>query len=170
MSGMTWTGLLDIDARLEELGTSSARKVTRSALNRGMSLMASSMRQALRQADISPELRKALRPLIGKRLKVQRFSGNVTAKVGFGVGKSHGKQAPRSGKNRGGVGISGANVHWIVLGTADRYTKDGSYRGRIEALKIVVEAMSAVQSRLEPGMAAAAAVVLEREALRLATK
>ena len=34
-------------------------------------------------------------------------------------------------RKKPGVGLSHRNIHWFVLGTKDRYTRDGKYRGKM---------------------------------------
>lgn len=49
-------------------------------------------------------------------------------KVGWQVGRSRDETLEKPRGSRRGVGISGNNIHWFVLGTDLRYT--GFYRGR----------------------------------------
>jgi hypothetical protein len=51
----------------------------------------------------------------------------AAAKLGVAVGR--GSKAIRRVTSRGGVGIDSRNVHWMILGTADRYT--GTKRSRL---------------------------------------
>jgi hypothetical protein len=50
----------------------------------------------------------------------------ASAKLGVAVGR--GSKYRTQSRRRGGVGIDGRNAHWLILGTADRYT--GTKRSR----------------------------------------
>ena len=73
--------------------------------------------------------RKARATVRHRVLRARGLRGNWAGKAGFGVGKSPIKPATTRG-----VGISYRNIHWLVLGTQDRYTKKGKYTGRVPPL------------------------------------
>lgn len=52
-------------------------------------------------------------------------------KVGWSVGQKRDKSEESSRGWGKGVGITGKNIHWMVLGTKKRYHKNGTYTGRI---------------------------------------
>lgn len=139
MSGQV-TGINELDKALANLDTKVARKVTRTAVNAGLTAMAKGIRTAISAAPISPQLKRALKRAVGKRFnRTRRGSKDMSAKAGFGVGKKRKTRvAKRSGKTKGGVGLSAANAHWFLLGTKDRTTKtSGRYTGRIVAVRII---------------------------------
>ncbi len=109
--------------------------------------------------EISPELKAALHTTVGRRgLRVGR---SYVGKVGFGVGRGYAARSKRS-NGRSGVGVSGNNVHWFILGTQDRFTGKRSWRvkgggrrtretgkpvrysGRIQPIKVVQRALKRV--------------------------
>lgn len=139
--GSTTTGTDELDRRLEELQYKAARRVVRASIAAGQTVMLKHIRQEINAADISPQLRRALRRALGRRIKRARGAagraGFLDSKVGFGVGAARRRVAVRSGKNRSGVGIGGPNAHWFALGTTRRRTKTGRVAGQIRQLKII---------------------------------
>ena len=87
-----------------------AQKIASSALKAGLNVVAQQIK-----ADLSPKI-KHVRKTVGVVLKRSVRNGLKAAKVGFNVGKLRPEEAVRSGRNRGGVGISGENIHWWILG------------------------------------------------------
>lgn len=63
--------------------------------------------------------------------KVKKKGRLYVAKAGAGVGKKR-KPAVERGA-RPGVGISANNIHWLVMGTGFRFTKNGRATGRMPA-------------------------------------
>ena len=132
------TGIREIDAKLDNLVRRDANKVARAAIQAGMTSIAKSIRSAVDSAQASPEMKRALKKLVGKRLvtggRSARFG--VAAKVGLGVGKKSAKQQKQAASDAGsgtkhrssrrGVGLSANNVHWPALGTAARFTASKS--------------------------------------------
>lgn len=84
------------------------------------------------KADVDRKVKEG-RKGVRSRFKNKKKKNEITAKVGFGVGKKS-KKAPakvnRKGNKAGGVGISAQNIHWWVAGTKRRHT-GGSMRGRV---------------------------------------
>lgn len=74
---------------------------------------------------------KQIKPLFGSSVgnaKGGSKRGQFQAKAGAAVGKAFKKEAKRSGQEgakQRGVGISGANIHWWLMGTQDRHTRYG---------------------------------------------
>ena len=123
------TGIEDIDRRLNALATREANQCVRSALQSGLTLTKNLIaREIDAESNISPDLAKALKATLGKRLVTRaKNAASVAAKAGMGVGKrttsSRAKAAAKDAGRKGkpGVGISANNVHWFALGTANRY-------------------------------------------------
>jgi len=94
-----------------------------------------------------PSRYKGARQSIGWRRPKRKYNGGqITAKVGVGVGKATEAKAKRTTKShdkhkaggKKGVGISAANAHWFFLGTDERYTgtkrvrRGGKTIGRVD--------------------------------------
>lgn len=115
------TGADEILKKLENLGTKSAKKIARSAINKGLRIVTKSMKTEV------PAQYKDAKRAIGSRFdkKGGENKDEVRAKAGVAVGfgrkkLSNMKKADRSG--RPGVGIGVQNLMWFVLGTNERQT------------------------------------------------
>ena len=86
------------------------QKIASAALRAGLNVVAQQIK-----ADLSPKV-KHVRRTVGVVIKRSVRKGLRVAKVGFNVGKLRPEEAVRSGRNRGGVGIAGENIHWWILG------------------------------------------------------
>ena len=126
---------------------------------------------------------KAARKGVRMRFKISK-ADKMTAIVGFGVGKRKKKKpAPKNsqGKRKGGVGISAANIHWWVAGTAKRTTgaKKGKRknnpiadRGRMPSMQPNLAAEAAAKSKGQQNkfMIERGALALEKEITKLKLK
>lgn len=129
---MKLTGDKEIERLLKELGDAGIKKAAHSAVTKGMRVVAKSQKN-----KVPPQYKHA-KKLIGSRFSKEKrgeAKGTHQAKAGFGVGKK-GKTAAklrqsRKGRKGGGVGLSLNNIHWAVLGTEERTTKDGHPTGRM---------------------------------------
>ncbi len=74
------------------------------------------LRQQIQEVDAPPAVLRAARRTLGHRVKKE------VLKVGFAL-----RRVPAR------FGITHRNVHWLILGTVDRYTSDGAYRGIMPA-------------------------------------
>jgi hypothetical protein len=143
-------GYEQLNRALAQLGSTVAKRVVKSATNAGLTVTSKAIKAAISaEPGLSPGLRRSLKKLVGKRFRKSKQSDNVVAKAGFAVGSAQKKQIGRSGKNRGGVGLSAQNVHWFALGTKTRRTGSGvvarllgrgASRGRITEVKVVANA------------------------------
>ena len=130
-------GLDALLAKLEILKTGTLKKATKAGVNAGLGVLAKSMRQAINSSPASPQMKRAARLTIGKRLLAKEGKPAV-GKAGFAVGKQSKrkkeKAKARAGdKSRGGVGISASNIHWPTLGTKQRTAGQSRDRaGRLE--------------------------------------
>ena len=117
------SGVDELMAELNRLRINVPLKAGRAGISAGLAIMVRSMRQAVNNSGASSQMKRAARQTIGKRLLSD--TRQLIGKAGFGVGKpskrKKEKAKSRAGdKSRGGVGISASNIHWAVLGTADR--------------------------------------------------
>jgi len=117
----------DVNRRI---GTSVLSKALRHALRE----TAKKIRNEIPQRAGSSRLARAAKPTVSYSVKTKRiFLGDrygriiESAKVGFGVGK----QKKPAKRDRPGVGVGKANIHWFVLGTDERQTRRGANRGKI---------------------------------------
>lgn len=134
--GATITGDKALDAKLRNLGDKTAKKAMRAGVNASLAKIASAVRAAVNAAPVpgpnATSLKAQARALIGKRFgkaKAGASRGDVQAKAGFGVGKKkqtkqelEAQKNARKSQKKKGVGIGVANIHWFVLGTAERTT------------------------------------------------
>jgi hypothetical protein len=118
-------GAEEISAQFADLRSNKIKQLMRVTLGAGLNAIGQQMKQ-----ELDPKVAEAGRH-VGTRITI--WGTRITrAKVGFGVGKRKNKttwRRKRSGP--GGVGISGRNVHWWILGTQKRY-RGGLMRKRIK--------------------------------------
>lgn len=164
-------GAKELERRLAYLAGEGSSRVARA----GTSAMATPLKQGIRRqvnaASVDPGMKKAVRTTIGSKVK-RNADGSYGLKAGLGVGKpSKAKKAKareRASGSRPGVGISSANIHWVILGTANRRTKGGAYRGRLPAqfAGVVPNGVaSAIPAAMEKS-AEKAKIALHKEALK----
>jgi len=133
----TLTGDKALDKKLARLADKAATKVSRKAVNQGMTVLAKAMRAA------APD--KVSKKSIGKRYKKKRTSGVIEAKVGINVGQNLQKQQALA-KDRGEDTPKQSVVHLIALGTDKRQTAKGANRGSIEPNDFVARAYQGAES------------------------
>lgn len=111
------TGDKEIDRKLERLKTGVANKIVRRGMTKALRLITKGIKSEV------PSPYKDAKRAIGYRFdkKGGASRDQVRAKAGAGVGKQ--RKPKERGKGRRGVGISGANIHWAILGTDERQTK-----------------------------------------------
>jgi cell division septum initiation protein DivIVA len=165
-------GLDDLLRKLDTIKDRMAKKAAKAGVNAGLTPLAQAMRSAVNASPASPELKRAARKMIGKRLK-KKEGKDYVGKVGFAVGKAtkakKEKAAKRSvDKSKKGVGVSQSNIHWFVLGTKDRKTKTGHPTGRVEELLkgCVAQASSQAASAMLEAARKKVSEVLAREAAK----
>lgn len=153
------------------LGASVLSKALRNALRS----VCRRMRDEIPQWAGSRRLARAARPTVSYSVRTRRVtlggrSARIidTAKVGFGVGRQR-KPAQR---DRPGVGVSKSNIHWFVLGTQDRYTKKGYYRGKVQPYfqGMLGQAIQDLRSDLVAGFAKAWQQELARRFVSISTR
>jgi hypothetical protein len=162
----------ELSRKLDALGGRASRRAITTGVSAALTPLARAMRSAVNASSASADLKRAARATIGKRFSTTRVSRNEKqAKAGFAVGKPSKVKAAKARKRSaagGGVGVSAANIHWFVLGTADRTTKSGHSTGRISPAftGVMQQAFSASQSTMVAVARAKISQVIEREARR----
>lgn len=115
---VTLDGLDDLLRAIGTLQRRSAKKVATAALRGGLKVIENQMKK-----DVSSKVKEG-RKGIKSRIKTRR--GQVTAKVGIGVGKRKKKSLTKplykQERKRPGVGIGPRNISWWVAGTKERTT------------------------------------------------
>lgn len=126
------TGVEECDKLLKSVGKKIGNRVARRVLSMGVRLAAKKIKA---QTPV-----KSVKKSIGGTVKKRSRSNVIEAKAGAAVGIKAAKSAPKGG-TRGGVGIAAANVHWYILGTAERTVKKtGQKVGRMPPHDIVKQA------------------------------
>lgn len=154
------TGVEECDKLLQSVGKKIGNRVARRVLNSGVRLAAKKIKA---QTDI-----RSVKKAIGGSVKKKHRATEIVAKAGAGVAIKKSKAAPKGG-TRGGVGIGAANVHWYILGTAERRTKAGKSTGRMPAHDIVKDANvgGAVKSLIKREFPRVMEEEMEKESKRL---
>lgn len=117
------TGDKQLLKTLNSVRESVARGAMKTAITKAARLLAKEMKNAV------PVPYKGSKVLFGSRMQRVK-SGEFAAKAGAGVGSTAKKKAKRGKGKQKGVGISGANIHWMVLGTKSRRVgRTMMYRG-----------------------------------------
>lgn len=127
----------------------TARKMAKSGINAALMELSKAIRKGVNSAPLSPEMKRAVRTTIAKRLK-KKENQPYQGKAGFGVGKQSKKKrekaTARAGdKSRRGVGIAAANIHWPVFGTQER-SAGGHPTGKMPALLLGIVKQAAAAS------------------------
>jgi len=119
-----FTGDKEMIRTLGKVRDSVARKVMKKAVTKGIRAIAKEMKNHV------PTQYKSAKVLFGSLVSVAT-GGVLKARAGSAVGDASKKKARRSkGENKKGVGISAANIHWLILGTKERTVKRTQmYRG-----------------------------------------
>jgi hypothetical protein len=169
MTSMALSGLDAVRKTLGALKDKGVKKAAKAGIVAGLQPLLSAIRSEINGAPISAELKAEVRATLGKRLKKE--GDDYLGKAGFGVGKANaGKKAKAAARHgtKGGVGISTANVHWFVLGTAERATEKGHRTGKIEPMLagFVAKAAEQAGSRITSAAADKISKVLAAEALK----
>jgi len=114
-------GLDDLTRAYNRMTDDLGKQLARAAIRSGLQVVAREIKKRL-----DPRI-KHVKHTIGVRFRASPTRGITAAKVGFNVGAKKGTSISaiyaRSGRNRGGVGISGSNVHWFIVGTGERFRR-----------------------------------------------
>ena len=147
-------------ARLDRFEDVAQRRIIRKALYKVLG----SVRQIIR-SDIPPS-QKSARKAIGTKVK-QGPGGSVIAKVGGSVGK---KQPALKKRTKPGVGISPTNVHWLLMGTAERFKDStGAATGKMPKTPAVRDNAGRITSRVRNMMPFYMTREMDKEAKKIAT-
>lgn len=126
------TGVEECDKLLKSVGKTIGNRVARRVLSSGVRL---AVKKIKAQTDV-----RSVKKSIGGSVKRKPRGTTIVAKAGAAVGIKKAKAASKGG-TRGGVGIAAENVHWYILGTAERTVKaTGQNVGRMPAHDIVKSA------------------------------
>ena len=168
MTSMALSGLDELRKTLGALKDKGVKKAAKAGIVAGLQPLLSAIRSEINGAPISPELKKAARQTLGKSLK--KSGDDYLGKAGFGVGKAKAKNARAAKRHgeKGGVGVSTANIHWFVLGTTERETGRGWKRGNIAPMLagFVAKAAESSSSRITSAAAEKISSVLAAEAAK----
>lgn len=131
-------GLKALDRKLRSLEKQGTVRVSRATMVGMAAPLRSSIRKETDATAITGRgldargLKKAAKATVGSSIKRDKDTGELALKVGYGVGKQSKlrktKATARAAGGDAGVGISAANVHWIVLGTGKHSEKTSSER------------------------------------------
>ena len=110
-------GVAELEKVYAELSKGMANRIAKPGLMKAGRLAAKKIKAQV------PSRLKAIKKLIkSKSIKTKKNSGIAGVKVGAAVGEKKKKEQDKPRRNRPGVGISSANVHWFFTGTAERVT------------------------------------------------
>jgi len=142
-------GLEDLVKSYKTLADDAGKQLARAAIRSGLKEIARAIKKR-----IDPRIRH-VKTTVGYRFKTSTKRGITAAKVGFNVGDKKARlaqRAVRSGRNRGGVGISGQNVFWFIAGTKERFRRQA---GTWRKLKINNPSLpTGAATAQQPGLAA----------------
>lgn len=148
------TGVKELDKQLKKLDRKTNNKVARAALSKGASVGAKAVKKEI------PSLQKSARKAIGHSTK--KRSGAVTV-AQFGTTGKRTASTKKAKSPSGGVGISKYNIHWYLMGTKDRYHKNGRFTGRMPANDAVASGAKKAKPQIKKAMIERAKAVLAKE-------
>ncbi|MSR60295.1 MAG: hypothetical protein EXS05_22085 [Planctomycetaceae bacterium] len=129
----TVTGLPELDRKLKDLADKTVNKAMRAGFGAGLRVIVKGIKSEV------PAQYKDAKRAIGGRIDKKGGANRdeVRARAGVGVGMKKEKIDKASAKQKGkrakrkGVGIGARNLHWFILGTAERSTgskRTGSHK------------------------------------------
>lgn len=122
--------------QLEALETRIIRQATKSGTVQGLTII----KRAIVQRTPRGKTQQLVRS-IGKRL-IKTKAGTIEGKAGINVGKRTSR-----GLNGGKSSGSAPHGHLVTLGTAERYTQRGAYRGRVRPNDFVNQGFNTSQGQ-----------------------
>lgn len=140
--GATVTGQVELERVLATIAAQSTNAILRPAFAAGLKVASKAMQAAV------PAQFKDAKKGIGSRFNKSRRTNEVMAKAGAGVGIKAAKIKRDADKNflgragRPGVGIGARNIHWFIMGTAQRTTGSKRIRSKKMIAKTGVSRMS----------------------------
>ena len=156
---MILTGIPELDKTLSTLRKTTANKVARAALRKGASIGAKAVKREI------PSLQKNARKAIGHSVKRSKVSGQTVAMFG-----TAGKRSASKKHQSKGVGISSANIHWLLLGTKERSHKSGKATGEMPGSDAVSKGANKSKQEMFSGMTSQAEKTLLREVSKIASR
>jgi hypothetical protein len=119
------TGDKELLKMLNSVRNSVARAAMRTALSKAARVLAKEMKNSV------PVAYKSTKVVFSSVMRRDKTTKMIEAKAGAGVGEGYKKRAKKTnGSQQKGVGITGKNVHWYVLGTKSRTVRRTQmYRG-----------------------------------------
>lgn len=157
-------GLDLILRKLTALETKASGRVLATIIRAQLNVIGKQMK-----ADTDSKVKEG-RKGVRSRFKNKAKKNFITAKVGFGVGKKKAAKPRKSKRSgRGGVGISGQNIHWWVAGTKRRATRKNFDRGSMPSFQPGLAAIAATKSRGQQNkeMIKRGALALQKEVLKI---
>lgn len=165
-------GTQQLEANLTKLRGPTADRMTTASVRGGLKVLKKAMRSFVNQSQAQPAVKRNARRLLGTSIRQKAAKGRpAQAKAGFAVGKPRGTKAIAAGLK--GVGLSAANIHWFVLGTAERtirqgkkpFPRKGMKTGKIRPLLagIPAKALRSTKTLFMYEAARAAKAVMEKE-------
>jgi hypothetical protein len=155
-------GVRKLQRQLKDLKLTQMRRILASSMMSGMRPVRDTARRMV------PSKFRHVRPHI--HIKSMRGKGRypIRIKVGSAVKMDRARQAAEHRRRNGtrrpgsGVGISGQNWHWPVLGTKRRYTRTGKYTGRMPRMvpNFMNRVWSASQGRFRTALLARGRVLI----------
>ena len=144
-------GLEDLTKSYNRITDDLGKQLARAAIRSGLQVVAREIKKRL-----DPRI-KHVKHTIGYRFKASPTRGITAAKVGFNVGAKKGTSISaiyaRSGRNKGGVGISGNNVHWFIAGTKQRFRRQPGVSRKLKSIQDPSRRTGAMPAQ-QPGLAA----------------
>jgi hypothetical protein len=158
-------GIEELDRRLEGMKLAIANRCARAGLTKGARLAAKLIKKQV------PGSQKHIRKSIGSSVKKQKGGPNrgfTQAKAGAAVGRASKETGKAARGKRGGVGISAQNIHWYIMGTAERTVKKtGQRSGRMPANPIVQKAMASGKTQVIEAIKEGTLASIDRERMKL---
>jgi hypothetical protein len=162
MDGMNIDGIEEVIKGLSDIADKGIKKAAKQGINAALNTLAKSLRQAVNGTSLGGEAKAEARKAVGKRLKKKEGQEDYSGKVGFGVAQSKSKRqaakARASDATKKGVGLSGGDIHWFVLGTAERHTAKRA-TGKMGADPVLSSAMEKMLADAPKAIEAMAAKV-----------
>lgn len=127
------TGSDELDKQLEYLERRQIKRVAQSGAVDGLAVLAKAIR------DYAPSGRTgSVKAAVGKRLVASSNSGLVGGKAGVNVAKQ---------VEQGRTFLGAPHAHLVALGTGERWTDRGAYRGAMPGNDFVNQAWEAAKGR-----------------------
>jgi hypothetical protein len=115
-------GMDDLVRNLTNIKNVVGKKAAKAGIQAGMTVLMKGIRNGAGSSRASEDVKAAARKTVGKKLK--KIQSDYIGKIGFGIGAGGKKAAVTKAMARhgekGGVGLSGRNIHWFALGTKTR--------------------------------------------------